>query len=75
MEGGTLAQFVYDANGHTSTRYKEMMAADASQAALRLLKLSLQVADGLRFLHANHVAHKDIKCSNVLLDASHSTAR
>ena len=76
-EGGTLAQFLYhaDGGGIHQTRYAEMMSASKSIGALRLLQLSLQIADGLRFLHSNDVVHKDIKCSNVLLDASHSHAK
>jgi tRNA A-37 threonylcarbamoyl transferase component Bud32 len=76
-EGGTLAQFLYhtDGGGVHQTRYAEMMSASKSMGALRLLQLSLQIADGLRFLHSNDVAHMDIKCSNVLLDASHSHAK
>lgn len=32
--------------------------------------LSLQLLDGLRFLHLNNVLHRDLKCSNLLVSAT-----
>jgi serine/threonine protein kinase len=37
-----------------------------------ILPIFLQVAEGLRYLHANHFVHRDIKPSNILLDSQHN---
>ena len=76
LEGGTLAQFLYpEYAGTCATPYAAMMGASAEKGSLRLLQWSLHVADGLRYLHSRDVVHKDIKCSNVLLDATQLCAK
>jgi len=76
LEGGTLAQFLYPESSATCpTPYAAMVGASAPKGCLRRLQWSLDVADGLRYLHSRDVVHKDIKCSNVLLDATHTHAK
>ena len=51
------------------------MAMDAQSAAGRanrqlVVRMMSQVVDGVRFLHSQNVAHRDLKPQNVLLDAA-----
>ena len=41
----------------------------------KLFCFGQQVASGLSFLHSNHVVHRDVKASNVLLDGAQGVAK
>ena len=65
------------ANGSRSRRSVNRRIAHERPAerTRQLTQLALQVASGLSFLHAHGVIHRDVKCSNVLLDEAHRSAK
>jgi tRNA A-37 threonylcarbamoyl transferase component Bud32 len=55
--GGTLSDFLKN-------------AANAMDDAMKI-QMARQITSGIAYLHAHGVVHRDIKSSNVMLDASH----
>jgi len=59
MVGGSLYQVL-----HGGASHPQRPTTDS-----RRLKLALDIADGMRFLHHSRVVHRDLKSGNVLLDS------
>ncbi|OHT02411.1 TKL family protein kinase [Tritrichomonas foetus] len=58
-------------NNNTSTNNsinKDGMTNDGCLTASQLTKIAYQVAEGMMFLHANGIVHRDLKTMNILLD-------
>ena len=62
VTGGSLASLV---RGMAPERLADGLAA----------KFTRDVVEGLAFLHANHVVHRDLKCDNVLIDDAAGRAK
>lgn len=70
LPGGTLSEYVYE---------RSIALSDACLAAYRLIKelgpldeatictYIRQVTSGVKYLHALGIAHRDLKCANLLL--------
>ncbi|XP_074565232.1 serine/threonine receptor-like kinase NFP [Curcuma longa] len=77
-EGTTYLVYEYVVNGSLDTWLHSPADAGVSDGGRRLdwrsrLRIALDVANGLQYIHEHtwpRVVHKDIKSSNVLLDAS-----
>ena len=69
MERGSLYTILHADSSHHTVPPPN---SDSASHALRLnrvdlLRLALDIADGMRFLHHSHVVHRDLKSGNVLV--------
>jgi len=69
LDGGTLAQYLYIQPSCTGRQHSEQ--GDWTMiASSQLLQFAKHVASGLNYLHAKGLVHRDVNCTNVLLDTS-----